>query len=272
MDQKVHFLSGLPRSGSTLLCAVLRQNPRFSAAVTSPVASLWGALTPKMSAASEFYSFFNDDRRRSVYRSTFNGYYESLSDKDVIFDTNRTWTGRASLIKQIFPEARIICCVRDVAWIIDSIESMLRKNALQTSRVFKFQPGSSVYARVETLMNSDDGLIGQAWSTLREAWFSENAPRVIILTYESFTKDPAAMMARLYQQLDEPHFQHDFENVHYDEPDYDADLGMPGLHKVRERVGFIERQSCIPPDIFAKYADMNFWLRPGLNRRGATIL
>ncbi|MEG5055281.1 MULTISPECIES: sulfotransferase [unclassified Microcoleus] len=34
---KAHFISGLPRSGSTLLAALLRQNPRFHSAMTSPV-------------------------------------------------------------------------------------------------------------------------------------------------------------------------------------------------------------------------------------------
>lgn len=37
MPQIYHFISGLPRSGSTLLAAILRQNPRFLAATTSPV-------------------------------------------------------------------------------------------------------------------------------------------------------------------------------------------------------------------------------------------
>ncbi|MEG3936419.1 MULTISPECIES: sulfotransferase [unclassified Microcoleus] len=32
-----HFISGLPRSGSTLLAALLRQNPRFHGAMTSPL-------------------------------------------------------------------------------------------------------------------------------------------------------------------------------------------------------------------------------------------
>jgi hypothetical protein len=30
--RRLHFISGLPRSGSTLLSAILRQNPRFSPA------------------------------------------------------------------------------------------------------------------------------------------------------------------------------------------------------------------------------------------------
>ncbi len=39
-----HFISGLPRSGSTLMGAVLKQNPRFHAGMSSPVASLFDTL------------------------------------------------------------------------------------------------------------------------------------------------------------------------------------------------------------------------------------
>ncbi|MBD9680249.1 sulfotransferase, partial [Pseudomonas sp. PDM18] len=35
--QNFHFISGLPRSGSTLLSAILLQNPRFHAGMSSPV-------------------------------------------------------------------------------------------------------------------------------------------------------------------------------------------------------------------------------------------
>ena len=37
----VHFISGLPRSGSTLLAALLRQNPRFEAGMSGPLAGLF---------------------------------------------------------------------------------------------------------------------------------------------------------------------------------------------------------------------------------------
>jgi sulfotransferase len=33
----IHFISGLPRSGSTLLAALLRQNPRFEAGMSGPL-------------------------------------------------------------------------------------------------------------------------------------------------------------------------------------------------------------------------------------------
>jgi sulfotransferase len=272
MVAKVHFISGLPRSGSTLLGALLRQNPRFGAGVTSPVAMLCGALQEKMNGTSEFAVFFDDVRRRTMLRGTFEAYYAKALEGAVVFDTNRTWTGKAALLGELYPGSRIICCVREVGWIINSIERMLAKNPLQLSRIFNFKPGHSVYSRAEILMNSETGLVGQAWSTMREAWFGEHARRLVVVPYERLAREPARIMRQLYTELGEPWFAHDFENVVYDEPDYDAALGMPGLHKVKERVAYEEQRPCIPPDLFAKYADVNFWLKPELNHRKVAVL
>ena len=41
---KVHLISGLPRSGSTLLAGLLRQNPQFHAGMTSPVVNLMNRM------------------------------------------------------------------------------------------------------------------------------------------------------------------------------------------------------------------------------------
>src|ERR1700689_2782805 len=113
MPRTIHFISGLPRSGSTLLCALLRQNQRFAAAMTSPVVSLVNALLPKMSEGKEFAVFFGDDRRRALLRALFDAYYAHVTAAQVVFDTNRTWTGRVALLADLYPEARIICCVRE---------------------------------------------------------------------------------------------------------------------------------------------------------------
>ena len=45
MERTYHFITGLPRSGgsSMLLSALLRQNPRFHAAMTSPVGGNFNA-------------------------------------------------------------------------------------------------------------------------------------------------------------------------------------------------------------------------------------
>ncbi len=45
----LHFIAGLPRSGSTLLVALLRQNPRFAARISSPLCYLFGSTIAAMS-------------------------------------------------------------------------------------------------------------------------------------------------------------------------------------------------------------------------------
>jgi sulfotransferase len=272
MVDQLHLISGLPRSGSTLLCALLRQNPRYTAAMSSPVATLCGALQQKM-CDNEFSMFFDDTKRAGMLRGVFDQYYAGSGGAErVVFDTNRGWTGRLPLLNALYPRARVICCVREVGWIVDSMERMLAKNPLQLSRIFKFQPGVSVYARTDVLMNQESGLIGLPWNNLREAWFGDLADRLIVVRYEQLAAQPGQTMQRLYEALEEPPFEHDFDNVVYDEPDYDAMLGMPGLHSVRQKVGYVQRQPGIPPDVFARLGSANFWLKPELNPRGVTIL
>jgi sulfotransferase len=60
MQNGIHFISGLPRSGSTLLAALLRQNPRLHAGMTSPVATIYTAVEGALSRRHETSVFIND--------------------------------------------------------------------------------------------------------------------------------------------------------------------------------------------------------------------
>jgi sulfotransferase len=137
--------------------------------MTSPMAAHFAALQREMSSTNDFSMFFGDARRSAILKGVLDAYYASRPGVSVIFDTNRTWTARASLLGCLYPDWRIICCVREVSSIVDSLERMLRKNRLQLSRIFNSQPGGTVYSRAELLLNSENGLIGSAWSALREA-------------------------------------------------------------------------------------------------------
>jgi len=271
--EDVHFISGLPRSGSTLLSALLRQNPRFHAGMSSPVYSLFSAVLPKMSGSAEFAPFFSDERRYRVLHGLFWSYHhDERGQGELIFDTNRSWTAKLALIDKLFPKARVICCVRDIAWVIDSLEKMVRRNPSHVSSMFSSKAARNVYGRVDTLMDPENGLIGLAWSSMREAWFGEHASKLILLRYESLTREPAQTMERLYQALGEQPFSHDFDNVAYEEEEFDERFGMPGLHTINRRVEFVERPTVLPPEIFCKYIDSNFWLNEKLNTKGVLVL
>src|ERR1700735_988753 len=86
----IHFISGLPRSGSTLLAALLRQNPRFEAGMSGPLAGLFGALLVQMSARNEYSVLLDDIKRQRILRALFDEFYADCT-ADVIFDTSRAW-------------------------------------------------------------------------------------------------------------------------------------------------------------------------------------
>ena len=271
MQNGIHFISGLPRSGSTLLAAILRQNPRFHAAMTSPVGAMYMALEGAMSRRNEAAVFIDATQRRDVLRGLFANYYQAIHGEKLVFDTNRSWCTKLPALSQLFPRAKIICCVRDVSWVMDSVERLVRGNAFELSGMFGFEAGNTVYNRLNRIA-SGDGLVGYALDALKEAFFGEQASRLILVEYEALTKVPGQTMELLYKLLDEPAFAHDFDNVEYAAEDFDMGIGTPGLHTVRRKVEWVERQSVLPPELFRRFVNDAFWRYPGANIRDVPII
>lgn len=259
MQQKFHFISGLPRSGSTLLAAILRQNPRFHAGMTSPVGSLVLGMLNQFSAGSELAPLVNKEQRRRLLRGVFESYYADQTDKAVVFDTNRLWCARLPAVLDLFPEAKVIACVRNVAWIMDSIERLYRANPYEQTRLFNNDAErNTVFSRVETLAQGDR-LVGFAYSALKEAYYGEQGKSLLLVDYDLLAHAPHKVLPLVYGFLGEAPYPHDFEQVEYDSPEFDAALGLSGLHRIRPKVAPTARQSILPPDLFKRYEDLSFW-------------
>lgn len=259
---RVHFISGLPRSGSTLLAAILRQNPRFHAGMTSPVGAMFSALVNQFSATSEFGAVVTTEQRRRLLRGLFDSYYTGQVGKHVVFDTNRLWCSRLPAIVDLFPDAKVIACVRNVGWIMDSMERLYRANPFENTKLFTDDTErNTVYSRVDTLAQRNR-LVGFAWSALNEAFYGEHADKLLVIDYELLTNVPQKVLPLVYQFLGEQPFDHDFDNVAYDAPDFDAALGVSGLHRVRAKVEPQQRRTVLPPELFQKYSELSFWTNP----------
>lgn len=258
MERKYHFISGLPRSGSTLTSALLRQNPRFHAGMSSPIAGLFEGIVSQVSAGSELSTMVSQEQRKRLLRGLFESYYGEY-EQPVIFDTNRAWTAKLSALMTVFPEAKVICLVRDVAWIMDSMERQFRNNPFEYTRLFN-NPGerSTVYTRVEAMAGANR-LVGFPWHALREGCYSEFADRLVIVDYDLIANRPREVFKLIYEFLGEEPFEHDFGDVDYDAPEFDAQLGMDGLHRVHKKVEPRPRETILPPDLFQRYNNMAFW-------------
>ncbi len=267
----IHFISGLPRSGSTLLAALLRQNPALRAGMSSPLAVLCERVLPVL-GQGEYAATFDDAGRRRVLRALFDAAADDAPDDAVLFDTNRAWCAHMGLLADLHPSAFVVACVRDPVWIIDSFERLFRRNTYLVSRLHGLPASATVFDRVEQLM-AVTGAFGAAWQALQDAYYGEHAHRLIVLDYDELVADPRRVLALLYDLLGLPPFAHDPYAVAHDGTDaFDAALNTPGLHAVRPRVAAIHRRTVLPPGIVSRLAGTAFWRDAGSNPGGAFVI
>ncbi|MEH6790809.1 sulfotransferase family protein [Parasphingorhabdus sp.] len=253
-----HFISGLPRSGSTLTAAILRQNPRFHAGMSSPIAALFDNLISQVSAGMEISTMVSVEQRKRLLGGLFDSYYADRGEP-VVFDTNRAWTAQLPALMQLFPDSKLICLVRDLPWIMDSLERLYRANPFEHTRLFNTPAErTTVYTRVDALAGANR-LVGYPWHALREACYSDFAERLVIVEYDMITQRPQDVFKLLYDFLGEARFEHDFEGLDYDASVFDAQLGLDGLHRVRPKVEPAPRETILPPDLFERFSNMAFW-------------
>ena len=271
MDKGLHFITGLPRSGSTLLSALLKQNPKFQAGVTTPMALLFGNLQTAMSGRNEFHSFIDNDTRRRVLSSMFSAYYTGIHEDKVVFDTNRSWSSRIPALLEIFPAAKFIFCVRAVGDIVNSLENITQKNSLEPSRIFNYAASGTIYDRVNDLIKPT-GMVGHAYNGLKQAFYGKFTENIVLLPYKSLASDPRKSLQGIYDFIGEQYFEHDFDNVSFNSDAYDKHLGLPGLHSVRPQVTLAESKLIVPPDLLARFSGSEFWNVEEANTRSVRVL
>lgn len=254
------FVSGLPRSGSTLLSAILAQNPSFHGGMTSPVATLFKAIIGSVSAGSEISHLVTTAQRQRLLTGLFESYYADVPEMvTTVFDTNRSWTAHLDALVKLFPKTKVLCCVRNVAWVMDSLERQFRSNAFDNTGLFSnATERSTMVSRLETLAQPNR-MVGFSLAALQEAIYSEHAHRLMIVDYDKLVSAPKQVMSQIYRFLDEAEFPHDFENVTYDAQNFDAQLGLEALHTVHKRVEPRPRPTVLPPEFFARFEAMNIW-------------
>ncbi len=227
--------------------------------MSSPVGALVSSNLRLMSAGGELSLMIDAPMRKKILHGLFDSFYGEVN-KEVIFDTNRLWSAKMPMVAEMFPQAKLIACVRDIPWIMDSIENQLHKNPFENTKLFSSEGERlTIYSRMAALARHDR-LIGFPWAALKEAYYGPHAANLLVVDYDLMVRAPKKVLELVYRFIEEPWYEgHDFDNVEYDAPQFDDALGMSGMHQVHRKVEPRDRKTILPPDIFEKYQDMAFW-------------
>lgn len=248
MTDKLFFVSGLPRSGSTLLMNVLGQNPAHHVTPTSGLIELFISLANNWPNYVEFKAEGLEKVKPRVLGSmkgVLGGFFEKeLAEGRVVFDKSRGWLQYIETLEEALGRnIKVLVTVRDVRAIVASFEKLYRNRSIDYR-----MPVGEAYLQAQTIegraqvLLGPGGVAGITINRLRDALLRGVGDRLAIIPYQALTGQPKQTMSLLHQVLDLPPFEYDPDNVQQVTEENDTYHGM-NLHDIRPK---IEPQSAIP--------------------------
>ena len=251
MNKTLHFLSGIPRSGSTVLAAILNQNPMTHVSTTSGLVHALDGLANTWHSAGLLNE--NDPERTKLaqtMRGAIDAFYED-EPAPVIIDKSRGWP---------------------IAQIMAAMSQVLGKQPKIIATVRSVPDCAASFIRVAKPENLDEFMYsGQLMDHLKAAYISlQNgynfAPEnFLFVEYEDLLADPKAQLARIHTFLELPDFTYDFDNIDGSTvAEDDENLhGHAGMHDVKPKLEAQHKQD--PKDLlkshYSSFCQPEFWLK-----------
>ena len=219
-NKTFHFLSGLPRSGSTVLSALLNQHPDVHASPTSGMGEVMFNTFKAWQGSSAEQAAPDENQIKSILRGIMQAKYAAI-DKPVIIDKARNWAEVSSLKvlhDLLGRKPKIIATVRNVEDCAASFVRIAKPNDLE-----------------QFLRNSD--LISHLKSSYQAlcTGYTYDKDCFLIVEYEDLLEEPQKQLRRVEEFLGLSAFDYDLHHLDETAPkERDEEIWqVPGLHDVK---------------------------------------
>jgi hypothetical protein len=251
--KKVYFLSGLPRSGSTVLAAILSQHPDLYASSTSGLLDmLVGTLrawADSMNTKAQKDQKAAEEEIQRVLKNICNSKYEGV-DKPVILDKARGWaddTNMRTMANVLGHKPKIIATVRKVE---DCAASFVR--IAKPENLDKFL----VEDELITHLKESYQVLEKGYSFAPECF--------LIVDYDDLMTDPQKELNRVHEFLELPPFDYNLnaiDGTNLQERDEEVWL-VPGLHDVQPKLGYQHKEDSkdVLKHRYWEFVQPRFWL------------
>ena len=263
LNKQMIYVSGLPRSGSTLLCQLLGMHPDiYSLGHSSPLAGTIENLRHHMSDSPFLLGQLDVDfdltynRLLNSYRGFINGWNEE-TDKDYIVDKNRSWLPMQQTVKLLDPNYKMLVCVRDPIQLFGSIESQHQKTILidfpdhmnPNTAWYRadqlFAPSGVAGGPIRALENMQD--IAREFSTENQVYF---------VMFEQFVTFPVQEMSKIFSWLGLKDYQIDPDNLPVKPHETDSYYRFKFRHNTHSKINKLKGHHVparIAQEIFRKF-------------------
>lgn len=244
MEKTYHFMAGLPRSGSTVLAALLNQHPQIYASPQTDLINLIYELQSKMPD----YESYKAGLLRDGYDSVLHGLPDLLYsqiDKPVIIDKNRGWGtpyNWDNLSPYVNVNGKVILTLRPILEVLASFSKVMNKSEKITGVAPFYEPDfwASSYrsksdAQMERLMMTN-GEIERAIFSIANL-LKHHRDRVYVVWFDDLFSFPQETLSQIYSFLELDDYKNNFNLIK--EADSHNDLqayGISGLHDIGSKL------------------------------------
>lgn len=233
MEKEIFFVNGMPRSGSTLFCNILAQNPDFHVTPTSGLSELVTGIHQFWKTNSIIKASEPQSKQLRIIKDLFQSYHTD-TDRPIVFNKSRGWAGNIELVELALErEVKILTTIRNLPAIISSMEKLYRKEIKNIESPMMRSPEmSTLEGRVNSWVNAN-GLIGGTFNSIQDAFHRGHRHKFLFIDYDDLTKTPEKIMKSVYTFLEKPYYSHDFKNIQQYTVENDAEHGFTDLHTIR---------------------------------------
>lgn len=229
----IYFLSGLPRSGSTLLGSLLNQNPDVYVSPTSPLLDLLCLQNEAINKVKQQYTFDVGQQSGAIYDSLPLAFYRHIREPHII-DKHRAWPRNIHPARMhVSTNPKIICTYRPIPDIITSFLKLIEKdpNNFIDKNLIQKQSPRNTKTRAAELWN---GYISDPWQSV-QIGLKKHASNIHLVSYDDIVTRPEATLKNIYSFLEIPEYAgHSFSEIaNTCAESKDSAWGLKDLHTLR---------------------------------------
>lgn len=220
MGTDITFLSGLPRTGSTLLLSILRQNPKIYAHGTSGLCDVMWDM--QLSSWNTVQLKNTPEIPERLLKAIPNLFYNNIDS--IVIDKCRAWTLPANLElihKYITESPKFIVMLRPIVDIVKSFVFIRKMNGWKNPEEQLLDDNSEPIVR---------SLAGVKYSK------SINTGQFLYIWYDEFILNPQETIDKIYNFYGWDKFEHTYTNLKNTALERDDLIESIGLHDIRPEI------------------------------------
>lgn len=241
---KIFFNSSMPRSGSTLLQNILGNNPDIYATPTSGMLDMLVSCK-KVYTENPAFRAQNELEMKSAFlmfcRYGLEGYFRGLTKAPYAIDKSRGWAINWTFLNGFYPNAKVVCMVRDLRDIVASMEKNFRKYPEKWDASQAGEEDVTINERVKGWMSKKP--VGSTLKYLKDVIHRGFDQHILFIKFEDLCIEPEKQMKRVYDYLEIPYYHIDYQNIRQITHEDDRFHGRYGDHKIKSKLAPIESQA-----------------------------